>query len=46
MPAGFDGVSGTPRSGGRAAWRRNSPYREYLTTPQHFLNLVARLRPA
>jgi putative ABC transport system permease protein len=45
MPEGFAGLSGRadvwflPATGARLT------YRDYLTTPQHFINVVARLRP-
>jgi len=46
LPAGFEGVSGRAvlwLPAGHGAPRLT--YREYLTSPQHFINLVARLRP-
>ena len=45
MPPGFDGVSGYAAFWWPRGMAPQLTYREYLTTPQHFLNLVARLRP-
>ena len=44
MPAGFDGVSGRAVVWIPAGMAPQLTYREYLTSPQHFINLVARLR--
>jgi len=45
MPAGFDGVSGRAVLWLPTGIAPQLTYRDYLTTPQHFINLVARLRP-
>ena len=45
MPAGFEGVSGHAAFWWPRGMAPQLTYREYLTTPQHFLNLIARLRP-
>jgi putative ABC transport system permease protein len=45
MPAGFGGVSGRATLWLPAAMAPRLTYRDYLTTPQHFINLMARLRP-
>ena len=45
MPAGFGGVSGRAALWLPAGMAPRLTYRDYLTTPQHFINLVARLRP-
>ena len=45
MPPGFDGISGYAAFWWPRGMAPQLTYREYLTTPQHFLNLVARLRP-
>jgi putative ABC transport system permease protein len=45
MPAGFSGVSGRATLWLPAGMAPRLTYREYLTSPQHFINLVARLRP-
>jgi putative ABC transport system permease protein len=45
MPAGFDGISGHAVLWIPAGMAPQLTYRDYLTTPQHFINLVARLRP-
>jgi predicted permease len=44
MPAGFEGVSGRAVLWLPAGMAPRLTYREYLTSPQHFINLVARLR--
>jgi putative ABC transport system permease protein len=45
MPAGFEGVSGRAVLWLPTGMAPLLTYRDYLTTPQHFINLVARLRP-
>ena len=45
MPAGFDGVSGRAVLWLPTGMAPQLTYRDYLTTPQHFINLIARLRP-
>jgi predicted permease len=45
MPPGFGGVSGHAALWLPAGMAPQLTYRDYLTTPQHFINLVARLRP-
>ena len=45
MAAGFSGVSGHAALWLPTGMAPRLTYREYLTTPQHFINLVARLRP-
>ena len=45
MPAGFSGVSGEAMLWFPIGMAPQITYREYLTTPQHFLNVIARLRP-
>jgi predicted permease len=45
MPQGFEGVSGTAALWWPRGMAPRLTYREYLTTPQHFMNLVARLKP-
>jgi len=45
MPPGFEGVSGRAELWLPARMAPRLTYREYLTTPQSFINLVARLRP-
>ena len=44
MPPGFEGVSGKAVLWFPIGMAPQLTYREYLTTPQHFLNVVARLR--
>jgi putative ABC transport system permease protein len=45
MPAGFAGVSGAAAIWMPASMAPRLTYRDYLVTPQHFINLIARLRP-
>jgi predicted permease len=45
MPPGFDGISGQAKLWFPRGMAPGLTYREYLTTPQHFMNLVARLKP-
>lgn len=45
MAAGFGGVSGRAALWLPAGMAPRLTYRDYLTTPQHFINLVARLNP-
>ena len=45
MPAGFEGVSGHAVLWLPTGLAPQLTYRDYLTTPQHFVNLIARLRP-
>ena len=45
MPAGFAGVSGRAVLWLPTGIAPRLTYRDYLTTPQHFINLIARLRP-
>jgi putative ABC transport system permease protein len=45
MPAAFTGVSGQAMLWFPTGMAPQLTYREYLTTPQRFLNVVARLRP-
>lgn len=45
LPPDFSGVSGQAMLWFPIGMAPELTYREYLTTPQHFLNLVARLRP-
>ena len=44
MPAGFAGVSGQAVLWFPTGMAPQLTYREYLTTPQHFLNVIGRLR--
>jgi predicted permease len=44
MPAGFDGVSGRATLWLPAGMAPSLTYRDYLTTPQLFINLIGRLR--
>src|SRR5439155_1329684 len=45
MPAAFAGVSGRAAIWIPAALAPRLTYRDYLVTPQHFINLIARLKP-
>ena len=45
MPPGFAGVSGQAMLWFPTGMAPQLTYSEYLTTPQHFLNVIARLRP-
>lgn len=45
MPAGFAGVSGHAVLWFPIGMAPRLTYREYLSTPQHFMNVIARLRP-
>jgi predicted permease len=45
MPAGFEGVSGQATLWLPTGMAPLLTYRDYLTSPQHFINLIARLRP-
>jgi putative ABC transport system permease protein len=45
MPPGFRGVSGEAAVWFPLGVAPQLTYREYLTTPQHFMNVIARLRP-
>jgi predicted permease len=45
MPAGFEGVSGRAALWLPSGMAPRLTYRDYLTSPQHFINLIARLRP-
>jgi putative ABC transport system permease protein len=44
MPPGFDGISGAAAFWWPRGMAPTLTYREYLTTPQHFMNVIARLR--
>jgi putative ABC transport system permease protein len=45
MPEGFAGLSGRADVWFLPAMAARLTYRDYLTTPQHFINVVVRLRP-
>ena len=45
MPAGFGGVSGQAVLWFPLGMAPQLTYRDYLTTPQHFMNVIARLAP-
>ena len=45
MPAGFSGLSGRAEFWIPTTMAPGLTYGDYLTTPQHFINLVGRLRP-
>jgi predicted permease len=45
MPPGFSGVAGLASLWIPASMAPRLTYRDYLVTPQHFINLIARLKP-
>jgi predicted permease len=45
MPPGFHGVTGEAMLWFPTGMAPQLTYREYLTTPQHFMNVIARLKP-
>ena len=45
LPAAFSGVSGQAEFWMPTAMAPSLTYGDYLTTPQHFINLIGRLRP-
>jgi predicted permease len=45
MPPGFAGLTGRAAMWIPAPMSAQLTYRDYLTTPQHFINLIARLKP-
>ena len=45
LPPGFAGISGRAVLWAPSTLAPRMTYRDYLTTPQHFINVIARLRP-
>jgi predicted permease len=46
LPDGFRGLSGQARLWIPIGMAPQLTYRDYLTTPQHFINVIARLKPS